>query len=43
MNSSGIRLGTWDYLKWGDIRPIEKYGMGIVAAKMIVYSGEDED
>jgi hypothetical protein len=43
MTSSGIRLGDWDYLKWGDIRPIEKEGMGIVAAKMIVYAGEDEE
>jgi hypothetical protein len=43
MTSSGIRLGAWDYLKWGDIRPIEKEGRGIVAAKMIVYSGEDEE
>ncbi len=43
MTSSGIRLGAWDYLKWGDIRPIEKEDRGIVAAKMIVYSGEDEE
>ncbi len=43
MTSSGIRLGAWDYLKWGNIRPIEKEGKGIVAAKMIVYSREDEE
>ena len=43
MTSSGIRLGAWDYLKWGDIRPIEKKGIDVVAAKMIVYSGEDEE
>jgi hypothetical protein len=42
MASSGIRIGAWDYLQWGHIRPIEKNGK-IVAAKMIVYSGEDEE
>jgi hypothetical protein len=36
MASSGIRLGAWDYLRWGDIRPIEIDGK-IVAAKIIVY------
>jgi integrase len=41
MASSGIRLGAWDYLKWGHIRPIEKDGE-VVAAKIIVY-GEEED
>src|SRR6478735_746472 len=43
MISSGIRLGAWDYLRWGNIKPIEKEGTGIVAAKMIVYEGEDEE
>jgi hypothetical protein len=43
MTSSGIRLGAWDYLRWGNIRPIEKEDNGIVAAKMIVYAGEDEE
>jgi len=42
MTSSGIRLGDWDYLKWGHIRPIEKNGQ-IVSAKIIVYAGEDEE
>lgn len=42
MTSSGIRLGAWDYLKWGHIRPIEKDGK-IVASKVIVYAGEDEE
>jgi hypothetical protein len=41
MASSGIRLGAWDYLRWGDIRPIEREGK-IVAAKIIVYAGESE-
>lgn len=43
MISSGIRLGAWDYLRWGDIKPIQKDGMDVVAAKMIVYAGEDEE
>jgi hypothetical protein len=24
MASSGIRLGDWDYLRWGHIKPVEK-------------------
>ena len=43
MISSGIRLGAWDYLRWGNITPIQKDGMDVVAAKMIVYAGEDEE
>ncbi len=42
MLSSGIRLGAWDYLKWGHIRPIEKDGE-VIAAKIIVYAEEDEE
>jgi hypothetical protein len=41
MCSSGIRLGAWDYLKWGNIKPIEKDGQ-IVAARMTVYAGDEE-
>jgi len=26
MASSGIRIGAWDYLQWGHIRPIRKDG-----------------
>lgn len=40
MVSSGIRVGAWDYLRWGNIRPVEQNGK-IVAAKMVVYAGED--
>jgi hypothetical protein len=42
MASSGIRVGAWDYLQWGHIRPIEKDGE-VVAAKIIVYADEDEE
>jgi hypothetical protein len=44
MASSGIRVGAWNYLQWGHIRPIQKNKEGeIVAAKMIVYAGEDDE
>src|SRR5215210_3039484 len=42
MVSGGFRVGAWDYLKWGHVIPIEQNGK-IVAAKMIIYSGEDEE
>ena len=41
MVSSGIRVGAWDYLRWGNILPIEQDGK-IVAARMIIYAGEDD-
>ncbi len=41
MASSGIRLGAWDYLKWGHIKPIIQDGQ-IIAARITVYAGEDE-
>src|SRR5919112_2557487 len=45
MVSSGIRLGAWDYLQWGNIRPIveDKNSLEAKAAKIIVYAGEDEE
>ncbi|MER5174410.1 MAG: hypothetical protein ABJB76_02120 [Candidatus Nitrosocosmicus sp.] len=44
LTSSGIRLGAWNYLKWGHIRPIvEKEGNSVAAAKIIVYAQEDEE
>jgi integrase len=42
MISSGIRVGAWDYLKWGNIVPIKKNDC-LVAAKMTVYSGEADE
>ena len=38
MASSGIRIGAWNYLQWGHIRPVKKDDE-IVAAKLIVYAG----
>lgn len=42
MMSSGIRVGAWDYLRWGDVVPIEKDGK-VLGAKIIVYRGEPEE
>ena len=42
MASSGIRIGAWDYLQWVHIRPIKKDNE-VVAGKLIVYAGEDEE
>ena len=42
MASSGIRIGAWDYLHWEHTRPIKKDNE-VVAAKLIVYAGEDEE
>ena len=45
MLSSGIRLGAWDYLKWKHIIPIfnDNNKNEIIAAKIIVYAGDDEE
>ncbi len=42
MASSGIRLGAWNYLKWGHILPVEKDG-NVVAAKIRVYADEEDE
>jgi integrase len=42
MISSGIRVGAWDYLHWRDIQPVERDGE-IVAGRMVVYAGEEDD
>ncbi len=41
MASSGIRLGAWDYLKRGHIKPIIRNEQA-VAARVTVYAGENE-
>jgi integrase len=42
MASSGIRLGAFDYLKWGDIEPITKDDK-CIAAKVRVYAQDEEE
>ena len=37
MASTGIRVGAWDYLKYGHITPIEREGK-LVAARASVYA-----
>jgi hypothetical protein len=41
MASSGIRLGAWDYLKWGHIKPIIRNEQAI-AARITAYADENE-
>ena len=43
MTSSGIRLGAWDYLRWKDIQPLKSDRGELIAAKIIVYAGKDEE
>jgi hypothetical protein len=40
MISSGIRVGSWDNLRWKHIIPIKNDDSSIIAAKIIVYAGE---
>ncbi|MGA9153693.1 MAG: hypothetical protein WBZ36_24185 [Candidatus Nitrosopolaris sp.] len=42
MCSSGIRLGAWDYLRWGHIIPVRRENV-IVAVKIRVYAEDDEE
>ena len=45
MVSSGIRVGAWDYLKWGHVTPIRDKNddKSIIAAKLRVYAEEDDE
>ena len=43
MASSGIRVGAWDYLKWNHISPINSREGQLLAAKINVYAGEDDE
>lgn len=40
--SSGIRVGAWDYLKLGHIKPIERNGE-VAACRLTVYAGTPEE
>jgi integrase len=40
--SSGIRLGAWDFLKWKHIIPYHGNDGNVIASKIIVYAGENE-
>jgi hypothetical protein len=42
MSSSGMRLGAFDYLRWGDITPVI-IDNKTVAAKVKIYAEEEED
>ena len=42
MVSSGIRLGAWNYLKWGHIIPVQQNGK-VLAAKIRVYADEEDE
>jgi hypothetical protein len=42
MASSGIRVGAWDYLRWGHVFPIVKDDK-LQAARISVYAGEDDE
>ncbi|MGI0061057.1 MAG: hypothetical protein ACREBA_01240 [Nitrosotalea sp.] len=42
MSSSGIRLGAWDYLRWGHIEPAGRDGE-IIAAKLRAYADSPDE
>ena len=43
MVSGGFRLGAWDYLKWKHVIPMRNKEGEIIAAKLIIYTGEPEE
>jgi integrase len=43
MASSGIRIGAWDYLQWKHVKPVSNDEGKIIAAKLIIYSGDSEE
>ena len=43
MVSGGFRIGAWDYLKWKHVTLLTGEDREIIAAKMVIYSGEPEE
>lgn len=43
MASSGIRLGAWEWLRWGHIQPVTSGDGVVVAAKVLVYPGSADE
>lgn len=43
MVSGGFRIGAWNYLKWKHITLLTGEDREIIAAKMVIYSGEPEE
>ena len=43
MISSGIRIGAWDTLQWKHITSIRNTSGEIIAAKLVVYPGDQEE
>jgi integrase len=43
MACSGIRIGAWDYAQWKHLKPISNDKGEIIAAKLVVYSGDKEE
>jgi len=43
MVSSGIRLGAWDLLQWKHVQSVTEKNGEIIAAKLLVYSGDVEE
>jgi len=42
MSSSGMRIEGFEYLRWGNITPIERDGK-VIAAKIKIYEGDPEE
>ena len=43
MSSSGIRVGAWDELRWKHVTPLKDKNDDIVAAKITIYPGDEEE